>query len=71
VTDSQVPAQLKQASPAQMPALYAEAGIWYDAIDQLSKQISADQSNRQLRERRAALLEQVGLREAAAFDRGS
>ena len=69
--DSQVPAQLKQASPAQLPALYAEAGIWYDAIDQLSKQISADQSNRQLRERRAALLEQVGLREAAAFDRGS
>jgi hypothetical protein len=71
VTDSQVPAQLKQASPTQLPALYAEAGIWYDAIDQLSKQISADQSNRQLRERRAALLEQVGLREAAAFDRGS
>jgi hypothetical protein len=71
VTDSQVPAQLKQASPAQLPALYAEAGIWYDAIDQLSRQISADQSNRQLRERRAALLEQVGLREAAAFDRGS
>jgi hypothetical protein len=71
VTDSQVPAQLKQASPAQLPALYAEAGLWYDAIDQLSKQISANQSNRQLRERRAALLEQVGLREAAAFDRGS
>ncbi|HEX5767118.1 MAG TPA: DUF928 domain-containing protein, partial [Burkholderiales bacterium] len=69
VTDSPVPAQLKQASPAQQAALYAEAGIWYDAIDQLSRQISADQSNRQLRERRAALLEQVGLREAAAFDR--
>jgi hypothetical protein len=70
VTDSPVQAQLKQASPAQLAAAYAEAGIWYDAIDQLSRQISADQSNRQLRERRAALLEQVGLREAAAFDRG-
>lgn len=69
VTDSPVQAQLKQASPAQLPAIYAEAGIWYDAIDQLSTQISASQSNRQLRERRAALLEQVGLREAAAFDR--
>jgi hypothetical protein len=69
VTDSPVQAQVKQASPAQLPALYAEAGIWYDAIDQLSRQISADQANRQLRERRAALLEQVGLREAAAFDR--
>ena len=71
VTDNPVQAQLKQASPAQLPALYAGAGIWYDAIDQLSRQISANQSDRQLRERRAALLEQVGLREAAAFDRGS
>lgn len=69
VADSAVPAQLKQASPAQLPALYAEAGMWYDAIDQLSRQISANQGNRQLRERRAALLEQVGLKEVAAFDR--
>jgi len=69
VTDSPVQSQVKQAPPAQLAALYAEAGIWYDAIDQLSRQISADQKNRQLRERRAALLEQVGLREAAAFDR--
>jgi hypothetical protein len=69
VTDSPVQAQVNQASPAQLPALYADAGIWYDAIDQLSRQISANQSNRQLRERRAALLEQVGLKEAAAFDR--
>lgn len=70
VTDSPVQAQLKQASQAQLPALYAEAGLWYDAIDQLSREISANHSNRQLRERRATLLEQVGLREAAAFDRG-
>ena len=40
-------------------------------IDQLSKQINADRNNRTLREQRAALLEQVGLREAAAFDRGA
>lgn len=71
VTDSPVQAQLKQASPAQLPAIYAEAGIWYDAIDQLSKQISANQSDRQLRARRAALLEQVGLRDAATFDRSA
>jgi hypothetical protein len=71
VTDNPVQAQLKQASPAQLPAIYAEAGIWYDAIDQLSRQISANQSDRQLRARRAALLEQVGLRDAAAFDRSA
>jgi hypothetical protein len=66
-----VQSRLKQTSQAQWPAVYAEAGIWYDAIDQLSKQISADAANRQLREQRAALLEQVGLRTAAAFDRGA
>ena len=72
VADSDaVQSRLKQTSQAQWPAVYAEAGIWYDAIDQLSKQISADGSNRQLREQRAALLEQVGLRTAAAFDRSA
>ena len=63
--------QLKQTSQAQWPAVYAQAGIWYDAIDQLSKSIAADRGNRQLHEQRATLLEQVGLREAAAFDRSS
>lgn len=63
--------QLKRSGQAQWPAVYAEAGIWYDAIEQLSKQIDANRSNRKLREERAALLEQVGLREAAAYDRGS
>lgn len=72
VADSDaVQSRLKQTSQAQWPAVYAEAGIWYDAIDQLSQQISADASNRQLRQQRAALLEQVGLRSAAAFDRGA
>ena len=71
VEDSALQAQIQQASPAQRPALYAQAGIWYDAIDQISTQISADQTNRQLHERRAELLEQVDLRDAAAFDRGA
>jgi hypothetical protein len=72
VADSDaVRSRLKQTLQAQWPAVYAEAGIWYDAIDQLSQQISKDASNRQLREQRAALLEQVGLRTAAAFDRGA
>jgi len=62
---------LKQASAASRPALYASAGIWYDAIDELSRMISAQPENRDLRVQRAALLEQVGLTEAAAFDRSS
>jgi len=63
-----VQAKLKQASPVQAAAVYAESGIWYDAIDALSKEIAA---NPALRAQRAVLLEQVGLNDVAAFDRGS
>ena len=63
-----VQAKLKQASSLKAAELYAESGIWYDAIDVLSKEIAA---NPALRAQRAALLEQVGLNDVAAFDRGS
>jgi hypothetical protein len=63
-----VQAKLKQASPLKAAEVYAESGIWYDAIDALSKEIAA---NPALRAQRAALLEQVGLNDVAAFDRGS
>ena len=69
-TDS-VRSRIKEAGPGSRPALYAGAGIWYDAIDELSRLISAQPQNRELRVQRAALLEQVGLTEAAAFDRAS
>jgi hypothetical protein len=62
--------RLKQAPQALWPAVYAESGIWYDAIDHLSQRISAHPADQRLRQQRAALLEQVGLRDAAAFDRG-
>jgi hypothetical protein len=63
-----VQAKLKQASSLKAAEVYAESGIWYDAIDALSKEIAA---NPALRAQRAALLEQVGLNDVAAFDRGS
>ena len=69
IAASAVESKLKQAPQAQWPAVYAQSGIWYDAIDQLSQSISANPGDRRLRQQRAALLEQVGLREAAAFDR--
>src|SRR6266850_1133659 len=62
-------ARIKEIPAASRPALYAGEGIWYDAIDELSRLIATQPENRQLREQRAALLEQVGLAEAAAFDR--
>jgi hypothetical protein len=71
MADSPIPAQLRQVPQARWHAVYAEGGVWYDAIDQLSRSISAQPGDRQLRQQRAALLEQVGLPEAAAFDRSA
>ena len=69
--DPAMQSKLKQTAPAQLPGVYAEGGIWYDAIDQLSKQIGAGPDSQRSRTQRAELLEQVGLRYAAAYDRGS
>jgi len=67
--DDGIQARLKQAPAASRPALYAAEGVWYDAIEELSSLIAAQPDNRELRAQRAALLEQVGLADAAAFDR--
>jgi len=50
-------------------AAYANAGVWYDALDAMSAEIAARPGDRAPRERRAAVLEQAGLAEAAAFER--
>lgn len=64
-------AKLEKTPKAQWAAVYAESGIWYDAIETLSKRISAEPNNRTLHAQRAALLEQVGLDDAAAYDRAA
>jgi hypothetical protein len=51
------------------PAIYAGAGIWYDAIDAVSLLVARDPADAVRREQRAALLDQVGLDKAAAYDR--
>jgi hypothetical protein len=66
---AQLAAQLKQASLQEQPFLYAQEGFWYDAIATLSEQIDAYPADHRLREQRSALLEQVGLKTAAAYDR--
>ena len=48
--------------------VYAEAGLWYDAIMAISELIEADPTNAELRQQRAALLEQVALPGVAAHD---
>ncbi|MDQ2697114.1 MAG: DUF928 domain-containing protein [Pseudomonadota bacterium] len=60
---------LDNANPASLPTVLAAEGIWYDAIDVLSRQISAAPGNAGLHRQRAALLEQVELPGVAAADR--
>jgi hypothetical protein len=49
------------------PEEYAQKGQWYDALTALQTLIQAKPGNTDLLTQRAALLEQVGLTEAAAF----
>jgi hypothetical protein len=50
-----------QTSPERLPFVYAEAGLWYDALAAVSALIERAPDNRQHRRARAALLAQVGL----------
>ena len=50
-------------------SVYAQSGLWYDAIDALSSRIETSPADPAAREQRAALLDQVGLSEVAAYDR--
>jgi Domain of Unknown Function (DUF928) len=47
----------------------AAEGIWYDALAALSEPLAARPGDADLRERRAAVLEQAGLPDVAAFER--
>ena len=67
--DPAVRARADAAGERAAPGVYAEAGLWYDAIAALSTQIARSPGDASLRAQRAALLEQVGLPKAAAFDR--
>jgi hypothetical protein len=57
--------KLLQATPASLAGIYAEAGIWYDALAALSDQIEAHPGEKDLRQTRGELLRQVGLNAAA------
>ncbi len=64
-------ARLSAAAPERAAHVYAESGLWYDAFDQLSSWLEAEPNAAPLHDHRAALLEQVGLDAAAAFERRS
>lgn len=57
--------KVAKATPESLPAVYAEEGIWYDALAALSDRIEAQPDNKSLQDSRADLLKQVGLKAAA------
>ena len=69
--DDALRARLAGAENTSKESVYAQSGLWYDAIGALSSRIASAPSDRKLREERAALLEQVGLSEVAAYDRAA
>lgn len=61
-------AKLTQAGKARTPHIYAEAGLWYDALTAISELIDAAPDDLGLRKQRASLLDQVRLPEVAESD---
>jgi hypothetical protein len=57
--------KLAKASPEMRPSIYAEAGIWHDALASLSDLIDAHPDSETYKTQRADLLRQVGLNMAA------
>jgi hypothetical protein len=66
---AQFTSALADAEGLDKAALYARQGIWYDALEAVSHEIDAAPKDKELRFQRAALLEQAGLKKAAAFER--
>jgi hypothetical protein len=60
--------KLSGATAASRAAIYADAGVWYDALGTLSDQIESQPGDKSLHETRAELLRQVGLNAAAQTD---
>ena len=69
--DTDLKGKITQATPASLAGVYADAGIWYDALAVLSDQIESQPKNKSLREARSNLLGQVGLKAAAGAESAS
>jgi hypothetical protein len=68
---TELQARLEAAEPSERGQIYAEQGLWYDALAFVSEGVESTPLDERLRELRAELLEQAGLQEAADFDRSA
>ena len=60
--DASLKGRIATAVPATLPGVYADAGVWYDALAAISDQIDANPADKSLRQSRADLLRQGGLK---------
>ena len=67
--DAPLTAALANANGLDKAALYAEKGFWYDALEAVTDEINAAPTDKEIRLQRAALLDQAGLKIAAASER--
>ncbi|MEE9344760.1 MAG: DUF928 domain-containing protein [Methylococcales bacterium] len=61
--------ELSQTPETSRPSVYARHGIWYDLLSCLANSIATMPTDQFFKETRAQLLEQVGLREVAHYER--
>lgn len=61
--------EVQKIGAAGAAGVYARAGYWYDALGALSQRVEAAPADAAVRAERAALLEQVGLADAARYER--
>ena len=67
--DADFATALAGAQGLDKAALYAGKGFWYDALEVVTNEIDAAPKDKALRLQRAALLDQAGLKDAAASER--
>jgi hypothetical protein len=58
-------AALAEARPEERAAIFAQHGIWVDALAEVAAEVAADPQDRQALREQTALLEQIGLARAA------
>ncbi len=67
--DAKLTSALADAKGLDKAAAYAQSGIWYDALEVVSNEIDSAPKDKSLHAQRAALLDQAGLKDAAAAER--
>jgi hypothetical protein len=68
VLQSELKEILQKANSIETAFIYAEKGVWYDALTSLSAAIEKKPEDSMLAKQRAFLLEQVGLSDAARYE---